>query len=107
MKLVMMVNKYSAVAAEIKFYLITFWNIYASEVVSVGARYISDYVIFSLNVLRLLLYFSFSLSRRFCQLVLYFVLRFFHVLGFTLLFVCFGLVNYFSLVQVQFACVEV
>ena len=68
MKLVMMVNKYSAVAAEIKFYL---------------------------------------LSRRFCQLVLYFVLRFFHMLGFTLLFVCFGLVNYFSLVQVQFACVEV
>ena len=29
------------------------------------------------------------------------------MLGFTLLFVCFGLVNYFSLVQVQFACVEV
>lgn len=55
MKLVMMVNKYSEVAAEIKFYLITFWNMYASEVVSVGARYISDYVIFSLNVLRLLL----------------------------------------------------
>ena len=82
MKLVMMVNKYSAVAAEIKFYLITFWNIYASEVVSVGARYISDYVIFSLNVLRLLFWFSFSLSRRFCQLVLYFVLRFFHMLGF-------------------------
>lgn len=87
MKLVMMVNKYSAVATEIKFYLITFWNIYASEVVSVGARYISDYVIFSLNVLL--------------------VLRFFHMLGFTLLFVCFGLVNYFSLVQFQFACVEV